>query len=189
MMTKRVREILSYYDGENPGVRANLARFLNHGRLAGTGKFVILPVDRGLEHGPVRSFAPNPPACNPRYHFELAIEAGCNAFERIERRGSHAGCRAAAASWPARSCCSCPRPSRDRRQTAQQGIADVGLAQKSHRQNEFGLELLGERGTVATHEEGHGILRSGELALIERLGAEMTLEEQLRQVSIVSAEL
>lgn len=79
-MTKRVREILSYYDSENAGVRANLARFLNHGRLAGTGKLVILPVDQGFEHGPARSFAPNPPAYNPLYHFGLAIEAGCSAY-------------------------------------------------------------------------------------------------------------
>src|SRR5258705_5283429 len=79
-MTKRVREILSYYDSENAGVRTNLARMLNHGKLAGTGKFVILPVDQGFEHGPARSFAINPPAYDPRYHFELAIEAGCNAY-------------------------------------------------------------------------------------------------------------
>jgi class I fructose-bisphosphate aldolase len=80
MMTKRVREILSYSDSENAGVRANLARFLNHGRLAGTGKLVILPVDQGFEHGPARSFAVNPPAYNPHYHFQLAMEAGCNAY-------------------------------------------------------------------------------------------------------------
>ena len=41
---------------------------------------VILPVDQGFEHGPARSFGPNPPAYDPRYHFELAIEAGCNAY-------------------------------------------------------------------------------------------------------------
>src|SRR6266851_5892880 len=80
MMSQRVREILSYYDSENPGVRTSLARFLNHGRLAGTGRLVILPVDQGFEHGPARSFAPNPPAYNPLYHFELAIAAGCNAY-------------------------------------------------------------------------------------------------------------
>src|SRR6202522_2334678 len=79
-MTKRVREILTYYDSENAGVRANLARFLNHGRLAGTGRFVILPVDQGFEHGPARSFAVNPPAYNPFYHFQLAIDAGCNGY-------------------------------------------------------------------------------------------------------------
>ncbi|HTT77798.1 MAG TPA: class I fructose-bisphosphate aldolase [Candidatus Binataceae bacterium] len=79
-MTKRVREILSYYDSENAGVRTNLARFLNHGRLAGTGRFVILPVDQGFEHGPARSFAVNPPAYNPWYHFQLAIDAGCNGY-------------------------------------------------------------------------------------------------------------
>jgi class I fructose-bisphosphate aldolase len=80
MSTKRVREILSYYDSENAGVRSNLARFFNHGRLAGTGKLVILPVDQGFEHGPARSFAVNPPAYNPLYHFELAIEAGCSGY-------------------------------------------------------------------------------------------------------------
>jgi fructose-bisphosphate aldolase, class I len=79
-MTERVREILSWYGADNPGTLTNLARLLNTGRLAGTGKLVILPVDQGFEHGPARSFAPNPPAYDPRYHFELAIEAGCNAF-------------------------------------------------------------------------------------------------------------
>jgi class I fructose-bisphosphate aldolase len=79
-MSDRVREILSWYRGQNPGVLTNLARMLNHGRLGGTGKFVILPVDQGFEHGPGRSFAPNPPAYDPHYHFQLAIEAGCNAY-------------------------------------------------------------------------------------------------------------
>jgi len=80
MATARVREILSWYTSENPGVKANLARIMNTGRLAGTGKFVILPVDQGFEHGPARSFAPNAPGYDPRYHVKLAIEAGCNAY-------------------------------------------------------------------------------------------------------------
>src|SRR5215218_5266261 len=80
MATARVKEILSWYAGENPGVLANLARMMNTGRLAGTGKFVILPVDQGFEHGPARSFAQNPAGYDPRYHFELAIESGCNAY-------------------------------------------------------------------------------------------------------------
>ncbi|GDX38563.1 fructose-bisphosphate aldolase [Methylocystaceae bacterium] len=79
-MTPRVKEILSWYGADNPGTLSNLARLLNHGRLGGSGKMVILPVDQGFEHGPARSFAPNPPAYNPLYHFELAIEAGCNAY-------------------------------------------------------------------------------------------------------------
>jgi fructose-bisphosphate aldolase, class I len=79
-MTKRVREILANYRSENPGVLSNLARMLNHGRLGGTGKMVILPVDQGFEHGPARSFAINPPAYDPSYHFQLAIDAGCNAY-------------------------------------------------------------------------------------------------------------
>src|SRR5512146_1674069 len=79
-MQERIREILSWYEAENPGVRANLARMLNHGKLGGTGKMVILPVDQGFEHGPARSFAPNPAGYNPLYHAELAIESGCNAY-------------------------------------------------------------------------------------------------------------
>jgi fructose-bisphosphate aldolase, class I len=79
-MTKRVREILSFYDCENAGVRTNLARMLNHGKLGGTGKMVILPVDQGFEHGPARSFAVNPPAYDPRYHYQLALDAGCSAY-------------------------------------------------------------------------------------------------------------
>ena len=79
-MTARVREILSWYGAESVGTLTNLSRLLNHGRLAGTGKLVILPADQGFEHGPARSFAVNPPAYNPHYHFELAIEAGCNAY-------------------------------------------------------------------------------------------------------------
>jgi len=79
-MTKRVKEILSWYSSENPGTLANIARLLNHGRLGGTGKLVILPVDQGFEHGPARSFAPNPAGYNPHYHFELALESGCNAY-------------------------------------------------------------------------------------------------------------
>jgi class I fructose-bisphosphate aldolase len=78
--TERVREILSWYESDNPGTKTNLARLLNTGRLAGTGKFVILPVDQGFEHGPARSFAVNPPGYDPNYHFELAIESGCNAY-------------------------------------------------------------------------------------------------------------
>jgi class I fructose-bisphosphate aldolase len=79
-MKDRIREILSWYSSENPGVRTNLARMLNHGRLGGTGKMVILPVDQGFEHGPARSFAPNPAGYDPRYHFQLAVDAGCNAY-------------------------------------------------------------------------------------------------------------
>ena len=78
-MTARVREILRWYGADNPGTLSNIARMLNHGTLAGTGKLVILPVDQGFEHGPARSFAPNPPGYDPRYHFELALDAGCNA--------------------------------------------------------------------------------------------------------------
>src|SRR5512133_1356000 len=79
-ITPRVKEILSWYASDNPGTLTNLARLLTHGRLGGTGKLVILPVDQGFEHGPARSFAPNPDGYDPRYHFQLAVDAGCNAY-------------------------------------------------------------------------------------------------------------
>ena len=79
-ITQRVQEILGYYQSDSPGIRVNLARLLMSGRLAGTGKLLILPVDQGFEHGPARSFAANPSGYDPLYHFELAIDAGCNAY-------------------------------------------------------------------------------------------------------------
>lgn len=82
-MSERVREILSWYRSENPGVLTNLSRLLNHGRLGGTGKMIILPVDQGFEHGPGRSFAPNPPAYDPHYHFQLAIDAQLNGYASL----------------------------------------------------------------------------------------------------------
>ncbi|MDF2695519.1 MAG: Fructose-bisphosphate aldolase class, partial [Labilithrix sp.] len=79
-LTDRVKQILSWYGSDTPGVRANLVRMLNHGNLAGTGKMVILPVDQGFEHGPARSFQPNPEGYDPEYHVQLAIDSGCNAY-------------------------------------------------------------------------------------------------------------
>jgi class I fructose-bisphosphate aldolase len=78
--TDRVREILSWYGSDSPGTLTNLARMLSAGTLGGTGRMVILPVDQGFEHGPGRSFAKNPAGYDPRYHFQLAIESGCNAY-------------------------------------------------------------------------------------------------------------
>ena len=79
-ITQRVKRILDNYESDNPGTRTNLARILGHGKLGGTGKLVILPVDQGFEHGPARSFAPNPPAYDPHYHFQLAVDAGLSAY-------------------------------------------------------------------------------------------------------------
>ena len=79
-VTQRVKKILDWYEGDNPGTKGNLARILMEGKLGGTGKLVILPVDQGFEHGPARSFAPNPAAYDPHYHYQLAIEAGLSAY-------------------------------------------------------------------------------------------------------------
>lgn len=79
-MANRVDEILSWYGSDNPGVLKNLRWMMDTGRLAGTGKLVILPVDQGFEHGPSRSFAKNAPGYDPLYHYQLAIDAGCNAY-------------------------------------------------------------------------------------------------------------
>lgn len=79
-VTRKVKQILGNYEGENSGTKDNLAKILMHGKLGGTGKLVILPVDQGFEHGPARSFAPNPDAYDPHYHYQLAIDAGLNAY-------------------------------------------------------------------------------------------------------------
>jgi class I fructose-bisphosphate aldolase len=78
--TPIIKEILSNYESDSPGTKANLARILTHGRLGGTGKMIILPVDQGFEHGPARSFAINQPAYDPHYHYQIAIDAGLNAY-------------------------------------------------------------------------------------------------------------
>jgi class I fructose-bisphosphate aldolase len=78
--SRTVLKILSYYESANPGVKGQLCRLLMHGRLGGTGKMIILPVDQGFEHGPARSFAPNPAAYDPHYHYQLALDAGLNAY-------------------------------------------------------------------------------------------------------------
>ncbi len=79
-ITQRVKRILSNYESDNPGTKTNLARILMQGKLGGTGRMVILPVDQGFEHGPARSFAPNPDAYDPHYHFKMAVDAGLNAY-------------------------------------------------------------------------------------------------------------
>src|SRR3954451_4307137 len=79
-ITPAIKAILDRYESDNPGTKANLARILMQGRLGGTGKLIILPVDQGFEHGPARSFAVNPPPHDPHYHFKLAIEAGLSPF-------------------------------------------------------------------------------------------------------------
>jgi class I fructose-bisphosphate aldolase len=90
-LTDRVKQILSWYPSDSPGTKMNLARLLNTGTLAGTGKLVILPVDQGFEHGPARSFAPNPAGYDPDYHVQLAIEAGCTRTRRPRLSGAVAG--------------------------------------------------------------------------------------------------
>jgi class I fructose-bisphosphate aldolase len=79
-ITQRVKKILAGYESDNAGSKGNLAKILMHGKLGGTGKLVILPVDQGFEHGPARSFAPNASGYDPHYHFQLAIDAGLSAY-------------------------------------------------------------------------------------------------------------
>src|SRR3954468_9182475 len=79
-ITPAVKAILANYESDNPGTKANLARILMQGRLGGTGKLIILPVDQGFEHGPARSFSVNPAAYDPHYHYQLAIDAGLSAY-------------------------------------------------------------------------------------------------------------
>ena len=79
-ITRKVKLILKNYESDNPGTKGNICRILMNGKLGGTGKLLILPVDQGYEHGPARSFAPNPEAYDPHYHYKLAIDAGLSAY-------------------------------------------------------------------------------------------------------------
>ena len=79
-MTAQVKKILGWYEGASSSTKKNLERMLMQGKLGGTGKMVILPVDQGFEHGPARSFAVNPAAYDPHYHYQLALDAGLNAY-------------------------------------------------------------------------------------------------------------
>jgi class I fructose-bisphosphate aldolase len=56
------------------GKRVRLYRMMyEHG--PGNGHLLILPIDQGLEHGPV-DFFPNPPSADPEFQFKLALESG-----------------------------------------------------------------------------------------------------------------
>lgn len=72
--------ILENYQSETKGSQENLVRLLQHGKLGGTGRLIIYPVDQGFEHGADRSFIMNPQAYDPLYHFELAAESGVSGF-------------------------------------------------------------------------------------------------------------
>ena len=78
--TKAVQKILANYETDTAGVKGNLHRILMQGKLGGTGKLIILPVDQGFEHGPARSFSVNPAAYDPHYHYRMAIDAGLSAY-------------------------------------------------------------------------------------------------------------
>lgn len=77
----RVHEILSWYQSTStPAQIKNLARVLNYGRIGGSGKLVILPIDQLIEHGPGRSFEPNPDMYDPIHQAQLALDGGVNAY-------------------------------------------------------------------------------------------------------------
>ncbi len=58
--------------GLGPGKLTRLKRLLyTHG--PGGGTLLVLPIDQGLEHGPV-DFFPNPDALDPQYQYDLAKE-------------------------------------------------------------------------------------------------------------------
>jgi class I fructose-bisphosphate aldolase len=79
-VTQKVKKILANYESDNPGTKANLCRLLMEGKLGGSGKLLIYPVDQGFEHGPARSFGMNPDAYDPHYHYQLAVDSGCSAY-------------------------------------------------------------------------------------------------------------
>jgi fructose-bisphosphate aldolase, class I len=64
--------------GLNSGKRARLKRLLYH-HGPGGGTLLILPIDQGLEHGPV-DFFENPASLDPQYQYELALEGRFSAI-------------------------------------------------------------------------------------------------------------
>ena len=102
-VSQKVKKILQNYESDSPAVKANLARMLCTGRLAGTGKMVILPVDQGFEHGPVRSFGPNPAGYDPEYHAQLAVDAGLNAYASVLGMIEHGASQAEITAYDAAS--------------------------------------------------------------------------------------
>lgn len=79
-ISKEVQKILANYDSDNTETLKNLSHILMHGKLGGTGKLLILPVDQGFEHGPDKSFSKNPDAYDPHYHYQFAIDAQLSAY-------------------------------------------------------------------------------------------------------------
>lgn len=69
-----MRPKLDELDHLSHGKRARLYRLLyEHG--PGNGTLLLLPIDQGLEHGPV-DFFPNPDALDPDFQWRLALEGG-----------------------------------------------------------------------------------------------------------------
>ena len=196
--TEQVRRILSMYAGESAGVLTNLARILNHGTLGGTGKLVILPVDQGFEHGPHRSFLPNPRGFDPDYHFGLAVEAGCNAYAAplgfleagaaahagevpiILKCNSSDGLGGPSYPWPAVTATA--------EDAVRLGCSAVGFTiypGSSHRNEQYGevRDLLAEARSLGlptvvwSYPRGSGIPKEGETALdVVAYGAHLAAE-------------
>ncbi|HKB54300.1 MAG TPA: hypothetical protein VKD22_09885 [Ramlibacter sp.] len=61
-----------------PGKRVRLHRLL-YDRGARNGTLMVLPIDQGIEHGPV-DFFENPPSANPDFQWTLAREGNYNAI-------------------------------------------------------------------------------------------------------------
>jgi class I fructose-bisphosphate aldolase len=76
-VARGLRPILADLD-LSPGKRVRMHRLLyEHGLKNGT--LMILPIDQGIEHGPLNFFS-NPPAKDPVFQWELAVRGGYNAI-------------------------------------------------------------------------------------------------------------
>jgi len=62
----------------SPGKRVRLHRLLYEYGV-GNGTLLVLPIDQGIEHGPL-NFFPNPAAKDPEFQWRLAAEGGYNAI-------------------------------------------------------------------------------------------------------------
>ncbi len=73
-MTQARRVTLAQMDHLSIGKRTRLQRLL-YGAGPANGTLMLLPIDQGLEHGP-RDFFVNPPAKDPEFQLQLALDGG-----------------------------------------------------------------------------------------------------------------
>ena len=84
-VTPAVEAILGNHRSDNLGSKADPARTRMQRMPSSIGNLVVPLVDQGFEHGPARSFAPNPAAYGPDHHAKLMLAAA----SQVARQSPH----------------------------------------------------------------------------------------------------